>query len=316
MNYRRSTRPGRTRPGSTTTSLGGKDNFAADREMAEKAQASWGTIRTSGSAREPGVPRGPCGPGTSPGRPASASSSTSAPGCRPPATSTRSPRAPPRPARVVYVDNDPLVLTHARALLTSGPRGPHRLYPRRPARPGRASSATRGCASMLDLIPAGRADARSGSCTSSRTRTTPGDIVARLLRRPAVRAAIWPCSIRPATSTPRVSAPTAPTAARASRSSTAPRTSSRGSSPGSRSFRREFSSCRSGGPKMNRSRAHPPRTPRRTGPSPARPDGLRPGRRRPGRTAARRRAAPARTAARPDGGPARRSWPGRREPYS
>ena len=26
-------------------------------------------------------------------------------------------------ARVVYVDNDPIVLAHARALLTSGPRG-------------------------------------------------------------------------------------------------------------------------------------------------------------------------------------------------
>ena len=39
-------------------------------------------------------------------------------------------------SRVVYVDNDPLVLAHARALLTSLPAGPHRLHPRRPARPG------------------------------------------------------------------------------------------------------------------------------------------------------------------------------------
>ena len=30
-------------------------------------------------------------------------------------------------SRVVYVDNDPIVLTHARALLTSTPGGRHRL---------------------------------------------------------------------------------------------------------------------------------------------------------------------------------------------
>ena len=38
--------------------------------------------------------------------------------------------------RIVYVDNDPLVLAHARALLTST-RGGHRLRRRRPARPRR-----------------------------------------------------------------------------------------------------------------------------------------------------------------------------------
>ena len=36
-------------------------------------------------------------------------------------------------ARVVYVDNDPIVLSHARALLTSGPDGQDRLHRRRPA---------------------------------------------------------------------------------------------------------------------------------------------------------------------------------------
>ena len=58
---------------------------------------------------------------TWPARPASGSSSTSAPACRPRTTPTRSPSGWPRTARVVYVDNDPLVLAHARALLTSAP---------------------------------------------------------------------------------------------------------------------------------------------------------------------------------------------------
>jgi hypothetical protein len=36
--------------------------------------------------------------------------------------------------RIVYVDNDPLVLTHARALLTGTPPRRHRVHRRRPAR--------------------------------------------------------------------------------------------------------------------------------------------------------------------------------------
>jgi S-adenosyl methyltransferase len=36
--------------------------------------------------------------------------------------------------RVMYVDNDPLVISHARALLTSGPRRSLRVRPGRPAR--------------------------------------------------------------------------------------------------------------------------------------------------------------------------------------
>ena len=42
-------------------------------------------------------------------------------------------------SRIVYVDNDPLVLVHARALLTSDPRGPHRLHPGRRSRSRRRS---------------------------------------------------------------------------------------------------------------------------------------------------------------------------------
>ena len=36
-------------------------------------------------------------------------------------TSTRSPRPPPR-IRVAYVDNDPVVIVHARAILARAPR--------------------------------------------------------------------------------------------------------------------------------------------------------------------------------------------------
>ena len=100
--------------------LGGKDNFAADREAAEAVIA----VR--------------------PGHPArlrenreflaravrylaaeavSGSSSTSAPASPPRRTCTRPRRRPRRSRRVVYVDNDPIVLAHARALLTSTAEG-------------------------------------------------------------------------------------------------------------------------------------------------------------------------------------------------
>ena len=63
---------------------------------------------------------------TWPGSPASGSSSTSVQGFRRPAASTkwrRRSRRRPASSRVVYVDNDPLVLAHARALLSSSPEG-------------------------------------------------------------------------------------------------------------------------------------------------------------------------------------------------
>jgi hypothetical protein len=100
--------------------LGGKDNFAADREMAEKAQASWPTIRTSARenraflgravrylAEEVGIRQFlDIGAGLPSADNVHEVAQSTAPSCR-----------------VVYVDNDPLVLTHARALLTSGPQG-------------------------------------------------------------------------------------------------------------------------------------------------------------------------------------------------
>lgn len=51
-------------------------------------------------------------------------------------------------SRVVYVDNDPLVLVHARALLTGGPRGAGRLRRGRHSGPGPNSARRRGYARL------------------------------------------------------------------------------------------------------------------------------------------------------------------------
>jgi hypothetical protein len=100
--------------------LGGKNNFAADRETAEKALQSWGTVRTAARENraflgravrylvaEAGV-RQFLDIGT--GLPSANNVHEVAQGLVP-------------SSRIVYVDNDPIVLAHARALLTSSPEG-------------------------------------------------------------------------------------------------------------------------------------------------------------------------------------------------
>jgi SAM-dependent methyltransferase len=100
--------------------LGGKDNFAADRAAAEQAIAAWPDIVLSVRANraflarvvrylvsEAGI-RQFLDIGT--GIPASNNTHEVAQSVAP-------------ESRVVYVDNDPVVLAHARALLTSGPHG-------------------------------------------------------------------------------------------------------------------------------------------------------------------------------------------------
>jgi len=100
--------------------LGGKDNFAADRRTAERAMQSWPAVRTAvrenraflGRAvrflvAEAGV-RQFLDIGT--GLPSANNVHEVAQGLVP-------------SCRVVYVDNDPIVLAHARALLTSSPEG-------------------------------------------------------------------------------------------------------------------------------------------------------------------------------------------------
>ena len=100
--------------------LGGKDNFAADRAAAEQAIAAWPDIVLSVRANRAFLARvvrylaGEVGIrqfldiGT--GIPASNNTHEVAQSVAP-------------ESRVVYVDNDPVVLAHARALLTSGPYG-------------------------------------------------------------------------------------------------------------------------------------------------------------------------------------------------
>lgn len=100
--------------------IGGKDNFAADREMAEKVSAHIPAVRTMARENraflgravrflvaEAGI-RQFLDIGT--GLPAANSVHEIAQGIAP-------------SSRVVYCDNDPLVLAHARALLTSAPEG-------------------------------------------------------------------------------------------------------------------------------------------------------------------------------------------------
>jgi SAM-dependent methyltransferase len=100
--------------------LGGKDHFAADRETAHKAMASWPAVRTAvrenraflGRAvrylvAEAGIRQFlDIGTGLPSANNVHEVAQNAAPSCR-----------------IVYVDNDPLVLAHARALLTSAPEG-------------------------------------------------------------------------------------------------------------------------------------------------------------------------------------------------
>ena len=100
--------------------LGGKDNFAADRDAAEEAISANPGIVADARANRAFLTRSvrylasECGisqfldVGT--GLPAASSTHEVAQAADP-------------TARVMYVDNDPVVLTHARALLTSGPAG-------------------------------------------------------------------------------------------------------------------------------------------------------------------------------------------------
>jgi hypothetical protein len=102
--------------------LGGKDNFAADRESGDEIERAFPTARIAAQANrktlgrmvtylardvEPGV-RQFLDIGT--GLPTVDNTHEVAQGIAP-------------ESRIVYVDNDPLVMSHARALLTSSPEG-------------------------------------------------------------------------------------------------------------------------------------------------------------------------------------------------
>jgi hypothetical protein len=100
--------------------LGGKDHFAVDRETAEMVMQTWGTVRASARENRAFLGRAvrylvaeagirqflDIGTGLPSANNVHEVAQSIAPACR-----------------VVYVDNDPLVLVHARALLSSSPEG-------------------------------------------------------------------------------------------------------------------------------------------------------------------------------------------------
>jgi hypothetical protein len=100
--------------------LGGKNNFAADRETAEQVLRSWGTARSAARENRAFLGRAvrylvaeagirqflDIGTGLPSANNVHDVAQEVAPSCR-----------------IVYVDNDPIVLSHARALLTSSPEG-------------------------------------------------------------------------------------------------------------------------------------------------------------------------------------------------
>ena len=90
--------------------LGGRDNYAADREAAEEVIAAYPTIRASVRAQRAFLGRAVRFLAIGTGLPSADN------------THEVAQRAAPE-ARVVYVDSDPIVLAHARALLTSSPEG-------------------------------------------------------------------------------------------------------------------------------------------------------------------------------------------------
>ena len=147
--------------------LGGKDHFAVDRETAERAIAAIPTGRTAARENRAFLGRAvrylvaeagirqflDIGTGLPSANNVHEVAQTAAP-----------------ESRVVYVDNDPIVLAHARALLTS-------------TKEGRSASSRRTCASRRRSSPTRPSPTHStspsrwrscwwASCTSCRTRRT------------------------------------------------------------------------------------------------------------------------------------------------
>ena len=100
--------------------LGGKDNFAADREVADKVLAGWPAIRLGVRENRKFLKRAVRYLAGEAGIRQFLDIGTGLPTAE---NVHEVAQAVARSARVVYVDNDPLVLAHARALLTSSPEG-------------------------------------------------------------------------------------------------------------------------------------------------------------------------------------------------
>jgi len=100
--------------------LGGKDHYAADRQTAEKAMQSWRAVRTAVRENRAFLGRAVRYLVNDAGVRQFLDIGTGLPSANNVHEVAQS-VAPE--SRVVYVDNDPIVLAHARALLTSTPQG-------------------------------------------------------------------------------------------------------------------------------------------------------------------------------------------------
>jgi len=100
--------------------LGGKDNFAADRETAERALAVWPSVRVSVRENRAFLGRAVRYLAAEAGIDQFLDIGSGLPNVG--NVHEVAQRANPA-ARVVYADNDPIVLAHARALLASSPEG-------------------------------------------------------------------------------------------------------------------------------------------------------------------------------------------------
>ena len=100
--------------------LGGKDNYAADRDVAEQVAAAYPDIRAAVRAQREFLARAVRFLVTEAGIRQFLDIGTGLPSAN--NTHQVAQRAAPQ-SRVVYADNDPIVLAHARALLASSPEG-------------------------------------------------------------------------------------------------------------------------------------------------------------------------------------------------
>src|SRR6201992_18359 len=100
--------------------LGGKNNFAADRATAAQVLESWGSVRTGVRENRALLGRAVRHLASEAGVSQFLDLGTGLPS----ANNVHEVAQAINPeARVVYADNDPIVLAHARALLASGPKG-------------------------------------------------------------------------------------------------------------------------------------------------------------------------------------------------
>ena len=134
--------------------LGGKDNFAADRELGERTLQAYPNLVFSVRANRAFLARAVRFLAAEAGIRQFLDVGTGIPTAD--NTHEVAQRVAPE-SRIVYVDNDPIVLSHAKALLTSKPEGvcayldaDRRCGPTSPADP--SGSRAGGCDALRDLV--------------------------------------------------------------------------------------------------------------------------------------------------------------------